>query len=302
MTCLTELMDVHQRGGKNRTVAETSMNDQSSRSHAVLSLIYNENFTDPATNQIIRKSSKIHIVDLAGSERVSTAGTTGDRLKEGAAINQSLSALSNVITALVKPETERGHVPYRDSKLTYLLSDSLGGNSVTLMIACLSPTLKNIDESLSTLRFAQRAKAIQNKVKINMGVDPLILRILELEGLQDKLDSAMFACKCINPPPPPKPVVQKPPKKVVKPIEHPEPIPESADIQKSQSTAHQDINIDQPAVLDIETIDDQKIDSSNYLNQEQIRQDDQGDCMYEEIEYDGVNLFEYLFLGKRDPS
>jgi hypothetical protein len=149
---------------------------------------------DQKADKTLKKSSKIHIVDLAGSERADSTGATGARLKEGSAINQSLSALGNVINALTRPAKERGHIPYRDSKLTYLLSDSLGGNSLTLMLACLSPTAANHDESLSTLRFAERVKSIKNQAKINM--DPLMLRILELEEEVEALKRRLKLCVC----------------------------------------------------------------------------------------------------------
>jgi hypothetical protein len=158
-----------------RVVAETNMNAVSSRSHSVftLTIIQKDRFVDNKGDpQLgIKKRSKLHLIDLAGSERVDSTGATGDRLKEGAAINQSLSCLGNVINAL---STKASFVPYRDSKLTYLLSDSLGGNSLTLMIACLTPIAGAYEETLGTLRFAERAKKIVNNAKVN--VDPTTLR------------------------------------------------------------------------------------------------------------------------------
>ncbi|EGF77370.1 hypothetical protein BATDEDRAFT_4048, partial [Batrachochytrium dendrobatidis JAM81] len=150
-------------GIKHRTVAETNMNKVSSRSHSVLTLIIEH---ADNVNQIgVKKRSKIHLIDLAGSERVDSTGATGTRLKEGASINQSLSSLGNVINAL---STHAKHVPYRDSKLTYLLSDSLGGNSLTAMIACISPCAASYDETVGTLRFAERAKKVTNQVRVNV--------------------------------------------------------------------------------------------------------------------------------------
>jgi len=111
-------------------------------------------------------AGKLNLVDLAGSEKISKTGTTGDTMKEGIKINLSLSALGNVISALV--EAKHGHIPYRDSKLTRLLQDSLGGNTKTIMIAAISPANYHYDESLSTLRYASRAKNIKNKPKVNM--------------------------------------------------------------------------------------------------------------------------------------
>jgi hypothetical protein len=168
------------------------MNEASSRSHAVLTISVVEQQNSLNTDKVLKKSCKIHIVDLAGSERADTTGASGQRLKEGSAINQSLSALGNVINAL--SAKERGHVPYRDSKLTYLLSDSLGGNSLTLMIACLSPAAFNYEESISTLRFAERAKNIVNNAKINM--DPLMMKIIELENEILLLKSILKNCSC----------------------------------------------------------------------------------------------------------
>ncbi|KAI8914337.1 P-loop containing nucleoside triphosphate hydrolase protein [Gorgonomyces haynaldii] len=166
-------------GTQRRTVAETNMNEVSSRSHAVLTITIKQfkrlsskvslASGDEPVGGVVQ--SKIHLIDLAGSERAYSTGATGERLKEGSAINQSLSSLGNVINAL---STNAGHVPYRDSKLTYLLSDSLGGNSITLVLACVTPVAAAYEESVSTLRFAERAKKIQNKARINM--DPTALR------------------------------------------------------------------------------------------------------------------------------
>lgn len=115
-----------------------------------------------------------------GSERANSTGATGDRLKEGAAINQSLSCLGNVINALSTGQT--GHIPYRDSKLTYLLSDSLGGNSLTLLIACITPIAGAFDESLGTLRFAERAKKVKNKPTVNVDASTLRYAFLTVES------------------------------------------------------------------------------------------------------------------------
>merc|ERR1740130_2550070 len=117
---------------------------------------------------------KLNLVDLAGSERQSKTGATGDRLKEATKINLSLSALGNVIKALVDPK--KGHIPYRDSKLTRLLQDSLGGNAKTVMVANMGPADYNFDESLNTLRYANRAKSIKNKPKINEDPKDAMLR------------------------------------------------------------------------------------------------------------------------------
>ena len=161
-------------GTKNRTIAETNMNKVSSRSHAVFTLKLDQSIRNPNSSldgKVVKKCSKIHLIDLAGSERADSTGATGARLKEGSSINQSLSSLGNVINAL---STHSAHIPYRDSKLTYLLSDSLGGNSLTLVLACLSPLAASYEESVSTLRFAERAKKVQNQAMINM--DPASMR------------------------------------------------------------------------------------------------------------------------------
>lgn len=151
-------------GFKNRAVRETEMNKESSRSHSIFT-IYIESAENDEKGIEKFKAGKLNLVDLAGSERQAKTNATGDGMKEAAKINLSLSALGNVISALVDGKTS--HIPYRDSKLTRLLQDSLGGNTKTIMIAALSPADYNYDESLSTLRYASRAKFIQNKPKIN---------------------------------------------------------------------------------------------------------------------------------------
>ncbi|KAF0983015.1 hypothetical protein FDP41_010993 [Naegleria fowleri] len=170
-----ELNEILEEGSKRRTVAETKMNEMSSRSHAILT-IHMEQFDKGDEEGFSLRTNKISLVDLAGSERASSTEATGDRLKEGAKINLSLSNLGNVINALVKGTS---FVPYRSSCLTRLLKDSLGGNSFTLMISCISPAEVNAEETLSTLYFADRAKQIKNKLKISRG-DPRLEKINEL--------------------------------------------------------------------------------------------------------------------------
>ncbi|KAI8607398.1 kinesin motor domain-containing protein, partial [Chytriomyces sp. MP71] len=169
ITTLTDYRRILETGARNRTTGETNMNEASSRSHAILTITLDQ-YLILAQIGTARKRSKIHLIDLAGSERADATGATGMRLREGAQINQSLSALGNVIAALTAtPGGAAGrHVPYRDSKLTYLLSDSLGGNALTLMITCCSPMARNYAESLSTMRFAERVKKVQNKAVVNM--------------------------------------------------------------------------------------------------------------------------------------
>lgn len=136
---------------------------------------------------------KLHLVDLAGSERQSKTGTSGDRLKEAAKINLSLTSLSLVIAALTDPKAT--HIPYRNSKLTRILSDSLGGNSKTLLIACIGPVKSNLEESISTLRFASTAKRIKNKAKINEDSKDTLLRKFqeEIMELKKQLEEAAEA-------------------------------------------------------------------------------------------------------------
>jgi len=150
-------------GTNNRKTASTNMNADSSRSHSLFT-IYIE--TGEQVNDEKRiKAGKLNLVDLAGSERTSKTGAQGQTLKEGIKINLSLTALGNVISSLVDGKSQ--HIPYRDSKLTRLLQDSLGGNTKTVMIAAVSPADYNYEETLSTLRYASRAKAIKNKPKVN---------------------------------------------------------------------------------------------------------------------------------------
>ena len=151
-------------GNKNRSTGATQMNAHSSRSHSIFTITIEASEVDSEGQEHIR-AGKLHLVDLAGSERQTKTGATGDRLKEATKINLSLSALGNVISALV--DRKSSHIPYRDSKLTRLLQDSLGGNAKTVMIATLSPASYNYDESLSTLRYANRTKNIKNKPKVN---------------------------------------------------------------------------------------------------------------------------------------
>ncbi|XP_018050517.1 PREDICTED: osmotic avoidance abnormal protein 3-like [Atta colombica] len=186
----TECAVLVRQGDHRRVAAATKMNAASSRSHAVLTLSLEAiaiNNDDDNGNAIRR--GRLHLVDLAGSERQTRTGATGDRLKEAASINLSLSALGNVISALAAGNGR--HVPYRDSKLTRLLRDSLGGNARTLMIACVSPSDIDAEETLSTLRYAARARCIKNKPIVNEDPKDALLRQyqLELQRLKKLLDS-----------------------------------------------------------------------------------------------------------------
>ena len=174
------------------------MNDLSSRSHAVFIIIVEQMTTiddGSGTSNVYDEESlkqikvgKLNLVDLAGSERVRVTGATGKRLEESKKINQSLSCLGNVIAALTD-QKPRSHIPYRDSKLTRLLEDSLGGNCKTTMMAMISPSSDAFGESLSTLKFATRAKKIKNEAKINEDVDQrALLRKYEVELRKLKME------------------------------------------------------------------------------------------------------------------
>lgn len=189
---IEHLMD---EGNKARTVAATSMNETSSRSHAVFTLTVTQKRHDVETRMDTEKVAKISLVDLAGSERATSTGATGARLKEGAEINRSLSTLGRVIAALADISTGKkknmSMVPYRDSVLTWLLKDSLGGNSMTAMIAAISPADINFEETLSTLRYADSAKRIKNHAVVNEDPNARMIRELkeELAQLRSKLSS-----------------------------------------------------------------------------------------------------------------
>ncbi|KAK7940425.1 hypothetical protein WMY93_003751 [Mugilogobius chulae] len=165
-------------GDQSRSVGFTNMNERSSRSHAIFLITVECSELGPDGEDHIRVG-KLNMVDLAGSERQSKTGAKGKRLKEAAKINLSLSALGNVISALVDGKST--HVPYRDSKLTRLLQDSLGGNAKTVMIATVGPSNKNHTETLATLRYASRAKKIKNKPRVNEDPKDALLREFQAE-------------------------------------------------------------------------------------------------------------------------
>ena len=182
-----KIQSVLDRGLKGRTVASTLMNSESSRSHSIFTIVVEMITRDPDSGREILRAGKLNLVDLAGSERQKKTGASGDTLKQGAMINLSLTSLGNVIQALTEA---REHIPYRDSKLTRLLQDSLGGNTRTLMIAAISPADFNFDETMSTLRYANRAKNIKNKPKINEDPKDTLLRTYkeEIERLKKQLE------------------------------------------------------------------------------------------------------------------
>uniref|UniRef100_A0A8C2U4C1 Kinesin family member 13A n=1 Tax=Coturnix japonica TaxID=93934 RepID=A0A8C2U4C1_COTJA len=181
VTNFEDIESLMSEGNKSRTVAATNMNEESSRSHA--------------SGVCVSKVSKVSLVDLAGSERVSKTGAAGERLKEGSNINKSLSTLGLVISSLADQAAGKGKnkfVPYRDSVLTWLLKDNLGGNSQTAMIATISPAADNYEETLSTLRYADRAKRIVNHAVVNEDPNARVIRELreEVEKLKEQLSQA----------------------------------------------------------------------------------------------------------------
>ncbi|XP_073459651.1 kinesin-like protein KIF1B isoform X9 [Aquarana catesbeiana] len=205
VTSYTDIADLMDAGNKARTVAATNMNETSSRSHAVFTIVFTQKKLDIDTNLSTEKVSKISLVDLAGSERADSTGAKGTRLKEGANINKSLTTLGKVISALAevsKKKKKSDFIPYRDSVLTWLLRENLGGNSRTAMVAALSPADINYDETLSTLRYADRAKQIKCNAIINEDPNAKLVRelkdevsrlkeLLRAQGLGDIIDTSM---------------------------------------------------------------------------------------------------------------
>uniref|UniRef100_A0A8C3E3D6 Kinesin family member 13A n=1 Tax=Corvus moneduloides TaxID=1196302 RepID=A0A8C3E3D6_CORMO len=195
VTNFEDIESLMSEGNKSRTVAATNMNEESSRSHAVFNIIVTQTLYDLHSGNSGEKVSKVSLVDLAGSERVSKTGAAGERLKEGSNINKSLSTLGLVISSLADQAAGKGKnkfVPYRDSVLTWLLKDNLGGNSQTAMIATISPAADNYEETLSTLRYADRAKRIVNHAVVNEDPNARVIRELreEVEKLKEQLSQA----------------------------------------------------------------------------------------------------------------
>ncbi|XP_054916659.1 kinesin-like protein KIF1A isoform X12 [Poeciliopsis prolifica] len=201
VTSYNDIQDLMDSGNKARTVAATNMNETSSRSHAVFNIIFTQKRFDAETDNTSEKVSKISLVDLAGSERADSTGAKGTRLKEGANINKSLTTLGKVISALAevdsgqnknkKKKKVESFIPYRDSVLTWLLRENLGGNSRTAMVAALSPADINYDETLSTLRYADRAKQIRCNAVINE--DPNNRLVRELKEEVSRLKDLLYA-------------------------------------------------------------------------------------------------------------
>ncbi|XP_078494283.1 chromosome-associated kinesin KIF4 isoform X1 [Ciona intestinalis] len=190
----TETLEYMEVGNSARSTASTAMNSTSSRSHAIFTIVLeSRSLNDPDEHTC----SKFHLVDLAGSERIKRTKAQGDRLQEGIKINAGLLALGNVISALGE---EHSHIPYRVSKLTRLLQDSLGGNSLTVMIACISPADSNVEETLNTLRYADRARKIKNKAVVNR--DPqkaeLVSLRKEVQQLRLKLLQTQGTTSCVE--------------------------------------------------------------------------------------------------------
>ncbi|XP_026856616.2 kinesin-like protein KIF13B isoform X3 [Electrophorus electricus] len=195
VTSYEDIDSLMSEGNKSRTVAATNMNEESSRSHAVFNVVLTHTLQDLQSGTSGEKVSKLSLVDLAGSERAVKTGAAGDRLKEGSNINKSLTTLGLVISALAEQgagKSKSKFVPYRDSVLTWLLKDSLGGNSRTAMVATISPAADNYDETLSTLRYADRAKNIVNHAVVNEDRNARIVRELreEVEKLRQQLTQA----------------------------------------------------------------------------------------------------------------
>ncbi|CAI8599262.1 unnamed protein product [Vicia faba] len=201
VTTLKEMAACLEQGSLSRATGSTNMNNQSSRSHAIFTITLEQmckakNPNDSCLNDTMNDEylcAKLHLVDLAGSERAKRTGSDGMRFKEGVHINRGLLALGNVISALgdEKKRKEGVHVPYRDSKLTRLLQDSLGGNSRTVMIACISPADINAEETLNTLKYANRARNIQNKPVVNR--DPMSSEMLKMRQKLEYLQAELCA-------------------------------------------------------------------------------------------------------------
>ncbi|XP_074936598.1 kinesin-like protein KIF1C isoform X4 [Phalacrocorax aristotelis] len=225
VTSFEDIADLMDSGNKARTVAATNMNETSSRSHAVFTIVFTQRRHDRLTDLHTEKVSRISLVDLAGSERADASGAKGTRLKEGANINKSLTTLGKVISTLAEAQNSKkkkpDFIPYRDSVLTWLLKESLGGNSRTAMIAALSPADINYEETLSTLRYADRTKQIRCHAVINEDPNARLIRELrqEVTRLRELLCAQGLAHALAPPPrrrergrrPPPRPPPAAPP-------------------------------------------------------------------------------------------
>ncbi|NWZ31133.1 KIF27 protein, partial [Asarcornis scutulata] len=203
-----EVMSLLESGNAARHTGTTQMNEHSSRSHAIFTISIcqkqsaesqkNSDPQDSSWKSVQMIASKFHFVDLAGSERVTKTGNTGERFKESIQINSGLLALGNVISALGDPKRKSVHIPYRDAKITRILKDSLGGNAKTVMITCISPSSSDFDESLNSLKYANRAKNIRNKPVVNYNPDQDRIDEMELEIrlLREALQNQQVGNQC----------------------------------------------------------------------------------------------------------
>ncbi|KAM6364044.1 kinesin-like protein KIF27 isoform 4-T4 [Pluvialis apricaria] len=207
--CADEVISLLESGNAARHTGTTQMNEHSSRSHAIFTISIcqkqsaeSQKSTDAAQDSSWKSvqmiASKFHFVDLAGSERVTKTGNTGERFKESIQINSGLLALGNVISALGDPKRKSVHIPYRDAKITRILKDSLGGNAKTVMITCISPSSSDFDESLNSLKYANRAKNIRNKPVVNYNPDQDRIDEMELEIrlLREALQNQQVSNQC----------------------------------------------------------------------------------------------------------
>lgn len=207
--CADEVISLLESGNAARHTGTTQMNEHSSRSHAIftISICQKQSAESQKNSDVPQDSSwksvqmiasKFHFVDLAGSERVTKTGNTGERFKESIQINSGLLALGNVISALGDPKRKSVHIPYRDAKITRILKDSLGGNAKTVMITCISPSSSDFDESLNSLKYANRAKNIRNKPVVNYNPDQDRIDEMELEIrlLREALQNQQVSNQC----------------------------------------------------------------------------------------------------------
>ncbi|XP_065601717.1 kinesin-like protein KIF27 [Cyrtonyx montezumae] len=207
--CADEVMSLLKSGNAARHTGITQKNEHSSRSHAIFTISICQKqsaesqkntdvLQDPSCKSVRMIASKFHFVDLAGSERVTKTGNTGERFKESIQINSGLLALGNVISALGDPKRKSVHIPYRDAKITHILKDSLGGNAKSVLITCISPSSSDFDESLNSLKYANRAKNIRNKpvVNYNSDQDQIDEMRLEIRLLREALQSQQVSNQC----------------------------------------------------------------------------------------------------------
>ncbi|XP_043910321.1 kinesin-like protein KIF12 isoform X2 [Protopterus annectens] len=198
---IESIMSIVREGTKNRQTSSHTLNDNSSRSHSILTIyVKSEVVNQENSAHYLTKHGKLCFVDLAGSEKVKKTGSTGELMMEANNINCSLLTLGNCISALVDSKRKDGHIPYRDSKLTKLLADSLGGSGVTLMIACISPSIFNLQETLNTLRYASRARKIKNRPMARMDPKGKLVLAMEQEIRRLKTENVFLRQQLSLPP------------------------------------------------------------------------------------------------------